>query len=85
MSLFPDVHFGPCDETIDWRECVDDSPDDDAELAVTPPDVVGILGFDPLELKGEAHLEWLPTSPRLIAAAKEGKQAQRKRAKGLHR
>jgi hypothetical protein len=62
MGLFPDVHFGPVGEPLDWRECApDDSPDDDAELFPTPPDVVGILGFDPLELKGEAHLEWLGT------------------------
>jgi hypothetical protein len=65
MSLFPGVHFGPVGEPLDWRDpkFADDTPDDDAELAVTPPDVVGILGFDPLELKGEAHQDLCSGGP----------------------
>ena len=48
----PDVYFGPPDDgDLDWREEVyeDETPDDDAEMAETPEDVVAILGFDPLE------------------------------------
>lgn len=49
MSLFPfDVHFGVPSNAKDWRKAdVDTGPDDDEELAETPPDVVAILGFDP--------------------------------------
>jgi len=55
-----DVHFGAVDRpALDWRLAPDDSPDDDEVLAVTPPDVVGLLGFDPLEFeKGD------PDQPR---------------------
>ena len=51
MARTFDVYFGSVKEApLDWRSLPDDSPDDDALLAVTPADVVGILGFDPLEL-----------------------------------
>jgi hypothetical protein len=52
MSIFADVHFGTVGEVRDWA--ADDTPDDDAELFPTPADVVGILGFDPLELADRA-------------------------------
>ena len=51
MQLDFDVYFGPVtDEEIDWRkELADvDEPDDD-ESRPTDPDVIGILGFDPME------------------------------------
>jgi hypothetical protein len=47
-----DVHFGPVsDKKIDWRKALtnDNEPDDDEELEVTPPEVIGMLGFDPKE------------------------------------
>ena len=44
----PDVRFGDVDASkTDWRKVSVDSPDDDAELERTPPDVVKMLGFDP--------------------------------------
>jgi hypothetical protein len=47
----PEMHFGKADaKPLDWRKFKDDSPDDDEELAETPPSMVAILGFDPLEL-----------------------------------
>ena len=51
MSL-PDVHFGPpSKKPLDWRDekFDDDAPDDDAELPETSPDVLALLGFDPLD------------------------------------
>ena len=50
--MLPDAHFGPpAANPLDWRdeEFDDDAPDDDAELEETPPDVVAMLGFDPLD------------------------------------
>ena len=50
--MLPDAHFGsPTAKPLDWRdeEFEDDAPDDDAELEETPPDVVAMLGFDPLD------------------------------------
>lgn len=46
-----DVHFGsPSREVKDWRDLPqDNTPDDDEELATTPPDVIALLGFDPKE------------------------------------
>jgi hypothetical protein len=47
-----DVHFGPVsDKKIDWRKILADGleKDDDEELEVTPPEVIGMLGFDPKE------------------------------------
>ena len=47
-----DVYFGSADykPKHDWRDKPDTDPDpDDEELPVTPPDVVAILGFDPLD------------------------------------
>ena len=48
--MLPDVHFGDVDSApVDWRNAPDDNtPDDDEELAKTPPEVIAILGFDPL-------------------------------------
>jgi hypothetical protein len=39
-----DVHFGSPGSTVEFAE--DDTEDDDELLAVTPPDVVELLGFD---------------------------------------
>lgn len=48
------VHVGRVQSkmlSVDWRKLnLPDEPDDDAPLKVTPPDVVGMLGFDPLDL-----------------------------------
>ena len=48
-ALLPDVYYGEAGTSApDWRKgAVDIGPDDDAELAETPPDVVKLLGFDP--------------------------------------
>ena len=51
MSVLPDVHFGEVGGPApDWRATVGlhDEPDDDELLDSTPEDVIGILGFDPL-------------------------------------
>jgi hypothetical protein len=52
----PDVYFGSVDYVP--PDLVDDTPDDDEELAETPWDVVALLGFDPLEEDDlrESHL-----------------------------
>lgn len=46
-----DIHFGPvAEKETEWTDLVgEDEPDDDEELDVTPPDVIGMLGFDPKE------------------------------------
>lgn len=46
------VHFGAVDAPpVDWRQTpAPEDPDDDL-LPVTPPDVVALLGFDPLEFE----------------------------------
>ncbi len=47
---FPQAHFGSvgADANVDWRkELTQDEPDDDEELLHTPPDVAGMLGFEP--------------------------------------
>lgn len=53
MTLPLDVYFGKVewDPSRDWRKELADreEPDDDEELDETPEDVVGMLGFDPLE------------------------------------
>lgn len=43
----PDVRFGAKPLPDNWDE--DETPDDDEELSKTSPDVIRILGFDPLE------------------------------------
>lgn len=52
VTELPIIQFGDAPLPTDWPE--DDQPDDDEELAQTPPDVVEMLGFDPLELAGDA-------------------------------
>ncbi|MDE2426240.1 MAG: hypothetical protein KGO96_10090 [Elusimicrobia bacterium] len=47
----PDVHFGDVEDDELPPESDLDEADDDEELAVTPTDVVELLGFDPLELE----------------------------------
>ena len=47
MTNIPTAHFGiAAKDAVDWRKETDEDPDD-TELAVTPPDVVKMLGFDP--------------------------------------
>ena len=48
-SLPTEVRIGNADaEPVDWRKsAVDIGPDDDEEMAETPPDVIAALGFDP--------------------------------------
>ena len=41
-----------------WREEPDDEDPDDEELPETPPDVVAMLGFDPLEVARSDDAEW---------------------------
>jgi hypothetical protein len=46
----PDVTYGG-KPPPDWRKAEqDETPDDDEDLAETPPDVVAMLGFDPKDL-----------------------------------
>ena len=55
----PIVYFGTVneDEEIDWIEAdIIDSPDDDVELEETPSDVIGMLGFDPLDYNENGKL-----------------------------
>lgn len=49
--LLPDVHYGEVkdEEPSDELPKLEDETDDDEPLKVTPPDVVEILGFDPLD------------------------------------
>lgn len=48
--MLPELHFGyVTQKPIDWRKHKDESKDDDALLPKTPPDVIGMLGFDPLK------------------------------------
>lgn len=48
-----DVHFGRVGAALpDWRDAaLPDEADDDEALEQTPADVVGVLGFDPLEVE----------------------------------
>ena len=48
----PDIHYGTAEgELPDWRKSEDDDEDpDDEELPETPPEIIEILGFDPLDL-----------------------------------
>ena len=71
--LWPGVHFGTADTPLpDPRPDPTEGPDD-AELAVTPPDVVALLGFDPLE---GATVE----ATGMTAARGEGPSPDRRRA-----
>ncbi len=51
-----DAYFGPVGKPpIDWRkEEVNDAPDDDEPMSVTPLDVINLLGFDPLDASDDA-------------------------------
>jgi len=48
---FPNAHWGNIGNPLpDWRAIdQEDDADDDRELPETPPDVIAILGFDPLD------------------------------------
>jgi hypothetical protein len=48
---WPQIYFGKySEEKRDWRVVLADEPDDDDdELRPTSPDVIGMLGFDPVE------------------------------------
>ena len=51
-----EIHFDGFDDSeVDWRKNNEDveGEDDDEPLAETPPDVVFMLGFDPLEEEEE--------------------------------
>ena len=52
-GTLPDARFGSATASpADWRAGADEDNDpDDTLLAVTPPDVVAMLGFDPLEFE----------------------------------
>ena len=52
-----DVHFGQTGSPLpDWREFADVPDPDDAELDETPDEVLGILGFDPLEFSDSVKI-----------------------------
>ena len=50
-TVLDTVHFGSMNKPLpDWRtQPADDSDPDDELLPQTPPDVVAVLGFDPLD------------------------------------
>ncbi len=53
-GLKSDVHFGAVDAALpDWRSesIADDEDPDDGVLRPTPPEVIAMLGFDPLEFE----------------------------------
>lgn len=56
-DALPDAHWGTAEAPLpDWREGDDDDPDpDDEELPETPPDVIAMLGFDPLDFTDDAE------------------------------
>ncbi len=62
-GTLPQAHFGEVRAPLpDWRKDKTkrhSERDDDEELAESPPDVVTMLGFDPLDLEDE---ETAPTS-----------------------
>ena len=46
-----DVYFGDMKSAlVNWRDEFDPEDVDDEELDTTPPEVVGMLGFDPKDL-----------------------------------
>lgn len=46
----PMAHFGPVGTPLpDESDWTDDPDPDDEELDETPPDVIAMLGFDPLD------------------------------------
>lgn len=53
--MLPDVQFGSATELVDWRNMPDDSPDDDSVPEESSADLVGMLGFDPLDDDGEVE------------------------------
>ena len=56
MPLLPDVQFGSATEPVDWRNMPDDGmPDDDSVPEESSVDLVGMLGFDPLDDDGEVE------------------------------
>lgn len=53
-NVLPMLYFGEVGEPgIDWRKQPEEIDPDDEEMAVTPPDVVEMLGFDPREFSEE--------------------------------
>jgi hypothetical protein len=58
MAKLPKVYFGVVsDDHVDWRAAkLPPQKDDDELLAITPPDVIGMLGFDPLDLFNKCPL-----------------------------
>ena len=65
MTL-PSVGFGASGALPDWRQLPDPPDPDDELLSKTPPDVVSMLGFDPLEIEDgppDAAAQQLPVTP----------------------
>lgn len=60
-----DVHFGAVNAPpVDWRATPTQEDPDDGLLPITPPDVVALLGFDPLEFEPEFKKDFDPHQPR---------------------
>lgn len=64
MDLFENIHIGPIGARIAWEHNPDETPDDDEELDVTPPDLVKMLGFDPKQVKATDRKGYDPNQPR---------------------
>jgi len=91
MNNLPDVRFGRIDPAqVDWRDLLDDEPDDDEELAETPDDVIAMLGFDPLDEIGQAQDAWFTGNlhsvdpSREIIPAEEGYRYHGTNLENLH-
>jgi hypothetical protein len=64
----PEAHFGSLDQPHrNWRDVLanePDQPDDGELLPETPPDIIGMLGFNPLEIEDDEQPE-APTNKKL--------------------
>lgn len=51
----PDLHFGEASDEPEAQELpeLEDEADDDDELPHTPPEIIAVLGFDPLDDEDE--------------------------------
>jgi hypothetical protein len=76
----PDAHWGTATTPLpDWREdSTDDFDPDDEELPQTPPDVIAMLGFDPLDLDDDEPEAGEDADPPFAADA-EWEEAAHKR------
>ena len=76
-AIMPALHFGPVGSKHVPKNLWGDSPDDrddDAVLAKTPPDVVAMLGFDPLDDAAASLSDLTVTLPKVT---KDGKKTTR--------